>query len=262
VTVLIPAQHLDILRAEGARLAAMPADFLDAPVPSLPDWTVERVVRHTGKVHQWVAGLLAAPPDVDAAAVSAALPGIPRGPECLPVYRSALDGVVAALSAHDPDRPVASFVGVDDVRFWCRRQAHEVTVHRIDAADAVHAAGGPTPDPIEPAGARDGIDEWLHVFVATRHAQRFGTFDAALYGRIVAINAGDDAGWTIRFAEDGTGCDISRAASRSALDVADARLAGAPEAVLLTCWRRRPLDTLDLRGDRGVAEVFHETLRF
>jgi len=262
VTELSPTQHLDILRAEGGRLAAMPAEHLDAPVPSLPDWTLERVVRHTGKIHQWVTGLVAAPPDVDANAVSAELPGIPRGPECLPAYRSALDGVLAALAAHDPDRAVASFVGVDDVRFWCRRQAHEVTVHRIDAADAVRAAGGPVPEPVDPAGALDGIDEWLHVFVATRHAQRFGAFDAALRGRTVGLDAGDGTGWRVHFAQDGNGCDVVQTTTRDELDSAGVRLAGTPEMLLLTCWRRRPLDTLDVRGDRASAQAFHETLRF
>jgi uncharacterized protein (TIGR03083 family) len=262
MSTLNPAQHLDILRAEGARLAAMPADLLDASVPSLPDWTLERVVRHTGKVHQWVTGLLAAPPDVDPRAVSAATAGLPRGAGCLPAYRTALADVVEALASHDPDRPVASFLGAGDVRFWCRRQAHEVTVHRVDAADAVHATGGPAPEPVDPSGAIDGIDEWLSVFVATRHAQRFGPFDDALRGRTIGIDAGDPARWTVRLTDDGTGCEISHSATRGELGVADSSLAGDPGAVLLACWRRRPLDTLDVRGDRALAETFHDTLRF
>ena len=262
MTMMSAAQHLDILRAEGARLASMPTDWLDAPVPSLPDWTLERVVRHTGKIHQWVTGLLAAPPDVDPRAVSAAAAGMPRGADCLPAYRAVLDEVVAALAAHEPDQPVASFMGVDDVRFWCRRQAHEVTVHRMDAADAVHATGGPAPELVDPRGAVDGIDEWLHVFVATRHAQRIGSFDEALRSRTVGIGADGGTGWMVRFADDGTGCEVEAVAKNSQFDAADALLTGTPESLLLACWRRRRLDTVEVLGDRGLAEAFHDTFRF
>lgn len=262
MTMLSPAQYLDILRVEGERFASMPADRLDAPVPSLPDWTLERVVRHTGKIHRWVTGLLAAPPDVDPRTVSAATAGMPHGAECLPAYRAALDEVVAALAAHEPDQPVASFMGVDDVRFWCRRQAHEVTVHRIDAADAVHASGGLAPEPADPQGAVDGIDEWLQVFVATRHAQHIGSFDDVLRGRAVGIGVDSGTGWIVRFADDGTRCEVAETATRAQLDATDALLMGSPEALLLACWRRRPLATLDVRGDRELAETFHDTLRF
>ena len=60
---MTPDQHLVMLQTEGMRLAAMPADALGAPVPTVPGWTLEQVVRHTGKVHRWVAATLAAGPD-------------------------------------------------------------------------------------------------------------------------------------------------------------------------------------------------------
>lgn len=259
MTARTPAQHVEILRTEGGRLASMPVELLAAPVPALPDWTLERVVRHTGKIHQWVTGLLDGPPDVDLRGVAAATAGIPHGAECLPAYRAALDDVVTALDGQEPDRPVASFLGVSDVRFWSRRQAQEVTVHRIDAADAVHAAGGPVPDPIDPAGAIDGIDEWLHVFVANR---RTAATDDPLRSRTVGIDAGEGIGWTVDFAGDGSGCKLTQEATRTQLDSADVRLSGSPETMLLVCWRRRPLESLDVHGDHELAAAFHDTLRF
>ena len=259
---MTPDQHLEIVRTEGLRLAALPDSSLDAPVPALPEWTVERVVRHVGKIHQWVTALLQLPEDADVNAAAAATPGMPHGAECLPAYREALQEMLDEFGAADPDRAVASFLGRATMRFWARRQAHEVTIHRVDAADAVAAAGGPAPEPIDVTSAIDGVDEWLSVFVATRYAQRFGAADATLHGRTLGIDVGDDIGWTVHFADDGSDCEMTPVATRASLDATDALLTGTPEAMLLTCWRRRPLKTLSVEGNRALAEVFHDTLRF
>lgn len=259
---MTPDQHLEIVRVEGMRLATMPDTSLDEPVPALPDWTVERVVRHVGKIHQWVTALLQAPGDADINAAAATTRGMPHGTECLPAYRESLEEMLDAFAASDPDRTVATFLGPATVRFWARRQAHEVTVHRIDAADAVHAGGGSAPVPIDPEGALDGVDEWLHVFVATRYLQRVDAVEAALRNRTVGIDLGGGTGWKVHFAADGSGCEVTSAATRTQLDSSDVLLIGTPEATLLTCWRRRPLGNLEVHGDVLLAEVFHDTLRF
>ncbi|MCB0972821.1 MAG: maleylpyruvate isomerase N-terminal domain-containing protein, partial [Acidimicrobiales bacterium] len=93
-----PAQHLATLRTETARVAALPADALDAPVPALPDWTVERVVRHVGKVHQWVAAVLRLPAGAGMDGVdTATLAGIPTGPGALAAYAESADDLLAAF---------------------------------------------------------------------------------------------------------------------------------------------------------------------
>ncbi|AQA22439.1 mycothiol maleylpyruvate isomerase N-terminal domain protein [Rhodococcus sp. MTM3W5.2] len=139
---MTPDQHLETLRTEGLRLAAMPAAALDAHVPTVPGWTLERVVRHTGRVHRWVRTTLAAGPGAELH--GAGQPeSLPRGPDCLPAYRESLEQLLAEISAHDFDRGAPTFAGPGTVGFWARRQAHEVAVHRVDAADALHAAGGP-----------------------------------------------------------------------------------------------------------------------
>ncbi|HEX2575577.1 MAG TPA: maleylpyruvate isomerase N-terminal domain-containing protein [Aquihabitans sp.] len=253
-----PARHLELLRLEGGRLAAMPVDALDAPVPSLPDWTVERVLRHTGKVHQWVAATLAAGPGGEAAAD---LPGMPRGPACVPAYREALDGVIAELERRAPDEPVTTFAGPADARFWYRRQAQEVAVHRVDAADAVHAAGGPAPEPLAVDGASDGIDEWAGFFLATRWQQRNGDFPDDLTGRTIHVHGTDDpappdgAEWLVTFTGDGVEVATTHAKG-------DTALRGPAEVLLLTLWRRRPLDGLDVIGDRALAERVLDLARF
>jgi uncharacterized protein (TIGR03083 family) len=257
-----PADHLLLLEREGLRLAAMPVDALDAPVPNLADWNVERVVRHVGKIHQWVTGLVAAAPDADVGAVAAATKGIPRGPDCLPAYRESLDEVLDALRSCDPDRPTATFVGPDTARFWCRRQAHEVAVHRIDAADACHAAGGDAHEPIDDVGALDGIDEWCTVFVATRRRQTSGATESPLRRCTVAVRAEGGAtlearSWTLPFDETGLVPGVQPGNHSP-----DVTLRGPAPGVFLTCWRRRALATLDVSGDDELAETFIDTMRF
>jgi len=251
-------RHLDLLRLEGERLASVPVDALDAPVPALPDWNVERVLRHTGKVHQWVTALLAAGPGAD---LSVDLPGLPKGPDCLPAYREALDGVVAELARHDDDEPAVTFAGPGTAGFWYRRQAHEVAVHRCDAADAVHAAGGPTPEPLEVDGAADAIDEWANLFLATRWQQKNGGFPTDMAGHTVHIHGTDDpapadgAEWLLTFTADRVEVQATHAKG-------DVALRGSAPDLLLTLWRRRPLDGLDMIGDVGVAERLYDIARF
>ena len=251
-------RHLELLLTEGERLAAMPADALDAPVPGVPGWTLEQVVRHTGKVHQWVTGMLLAGPE---GTPPTDLPGLPKGPDCLPAYREALGEVLAQLASHEPEQLVLTFDGVQPAAFWFRRQAHEVAVHRMDAADAVAAAGGPPPEPLAADGAADGVDEWARFFLARRWNQRFGPFPPELAGRTIHIHGTDDtpppdgAEWLLTFG-DGT---VAVEATHAKGDVA---LRGSAQDLLLTLWRRRPLQTLDVIGDDLLADRLLDLARF
>lgn len=254
------ARHLEILTSEGGRLAAMPTEGLDAPVPAVQGWTLERVVRHTGRVHRWAAAFLALGPDGDLGDVPEQA-GLPHGPDCLPAYRDALDALVDEIGRHDPAQPAPTFAGRADVAWWIRRQAQEVSVHRVDAADAVHGAGGDAPEPLTADGAADGIDEWARFFLATRFGQRFGALPEALHGSTVHIHGTDDpapadgAEWLLSFGPDG----VDVAATHAKGDVA---LRGPAEALLLTLWRRRPLTSLDLVGNATVAEQLLDAARF
>lgn len=254
-------RYLELLREEGDRVAALPADALGLPVPTLTDWSVERVVRHLGKIHRWVAATLAAGPDADVAATAAGLTGLPKGPDCLPAYREALDEVLTEMGRHDPHETVATFTGVGTAAFWMRRQAHEVAVHRIDAGDAIHAAGGPAPDPLAVDGAADAVDEWAHVFLAHRWMTGSGTVPAELVGRSVHVHGTDDpapvdgAEWLFTFAEN----RVEVVATHAKGDVA---LRGPAADLLLVLWRRRPLTILDVVGDRTVAAHLVDAVRF
>lgn len=255
------ARHLEILRAEGALVAGLPVDSLGATVPSLPDWTVERVVRHLARIHLWVAATFSADPTGPPADVATLRP-VPKGPDCLPAYRDALDELLAEFDHLTPSTPAASFIGeAVDIAWWARRQAQEVSVHRIDAQDAVHAAGGPAPDPLAADGAADGIDEWARLFLGVRFQQRGATIPADLVGRTVHIHGTDDpapsdgAEWLLSFSAD----RISIEATHAKGDVA---LRGSSHDLLLALWNRRPLSTLDVVGDASVAERLLDAARF
>lgn len=254
-----PARHLEILRHEVDLLAAVDPGALGAPVPTLEDWDVERVVRHVGKVHEWVLGMLRLEPGQgmgDAPPVA----GLPKGPDCLPAYRAVADELLAHLEGEDPARTCINFAGVGDVAFWMRRQAQEVSVHRVDAQDAVHAAGGPAPDPLAADGAADGIDEWARFFVAVRWAQK-GSLPDGLAGRTVHIHGTDDpapadgAEWLLTFADDAVEVEATHAKG-------DVALRAPANDLLLAVWRRRPLSTIDLVGDTTFAEHLFDVARF
>ncbi len=256
-------RHLDIIRTEGARLAAMPPDRLDAPVPSIEGWNLERVVRHVGKVHRWVTGVLTASSEADIRAISAGIDSLPKGPDALPAYRAALEAMCEAFTAVDPDKPVATFTGPGEVAFWLRRQAHEVTVHRIDAADAVHAAGGAQPEPVDASGATDGVAEWLEVFAA---AAREPALAGHSYG--VTVEPADPAdqvtSWMLQYPAEGpaTVRPLSASPPETAGDAEpQVVISGPPGAVLLTLWRRRPLAALVVTGERHLAEELLESVR-
>ena len=237
-----PRRHLEILAVEGARLATVPVDALGAPIPSIPGWTVEEVVRHVGKVHQWAAGVIRLPADGDAGTVRPA--GMPKGPDCLPAYREALDLITAALTERPPDTEVQSFIGSVPLAWWIRRQAHEVSVHRWDAQSGVAAAGGADPDAFDVDTAADGIDEWASTFLAVRWAQRTDPEPPA-----------DGSEWLISFVDGGVRVEATHAKG-------DVALRGPAAELLLAMWRRQPLDTLEVIGDRAVAEKLLEVATF
>jgi uncharacterized protein (TIGR03083 family) len=251
-------RHLELLLTEGERLAATPVEALDAPIPAIAGWTVQDVVRHTGRVHRWATGMLLAGPD---GVPPTDLPSMPRGPDCLLAYREALGDLLTQLAGHEPDQPTLTFAGVQPASFWFRRQAQEVSVHRVDVADAVAATGGAAPEPLALDGAVDGIDEWARFFLAVRWGQRNGPFPPELAGRTVHIHGTDDpappegAEWLLSFG-DGT---VAVEATHAKGDVA---LRGSAEDLLLTLWRRRPLDTIEVLGDDLLADRLLDLARF
>ena len=142
----------------------------DAAVPSARRWTVRDLVIHTGNVHDWARAVLRT--GVEQPQDFAADPtGIGAGfDELLFWYAARADALLDLLVGDQvPDEaPVWTFGPADaaaTAAFWPRRQAHEVTMHAVDAG---LAAGRPVADVLlglDPALSADGVDEVLTVML-------------------------------------------------------------------------------------------------
>ncbi|MFJ9713183.1 maleylpyruvate isomerase family mycothiol-dependent enzyme [Streptomyces sp. NPDC101234] len=235
------AEFLRILDREGGALAAAAlAAGLDADVPTCPGWQVRDLLRHTGTIHRWAAGVVA-----DAHPERRPFPDPPAldGTELISWYRDGHRGLVDTLAT--APRNVECWTvhpapASSPLAFWARRQAHETTVHRYDAEAA---RGGPA-SPIGRDFAVDGIDELLRGFHARpRSRLRTGV------PRVLRVRALDaDAAWTVRLSpeppvtEPGAVCE------------AITELAGPADRLYLGLWNRVPVPRVT--GDPELAELW------
>lgn len=159
-------QHLTALAAAGERLAeCAEAAGRSAQVPTCPAWNIDQLVAHQGTVHRWAAANLRGE---DANALPSQTSSLAEQPDILSWYRAGLASLLAAFDEVDDD--VEAMVFLHDAppprQFWARRQAHETTIHSVDALAGVL---GRVPSSAEAAVDRelalDGIDELLCGFV-------------------------------------------------------------------------------------------------
>jgi uncharacterized protein (TIGR03083 family) len=165
-TQLTVDDHLKALVASGNALRdAAAAAGLDARVPTCPTWTVTKLVAHQGMVHRWAAANLRGEKDHDTKASHAqAL----ASPDLLAWYSEGLDALVETVAATPDDAKAMVFLNdaPPPRRFWARRQAHETTIHSVDAIAASLGRRPTAADTeIEPVLADDGLDELLIGFL-------------------------------------------------------------------------------------------------
>jgi uncharacterized protein (TIGR03083 family) len=236
------AEFVEILDREG-RLLAVAAEQAgtDAKVPTCPDWQVKDLLRHTGMVHRWAAAFVAEGhtsyrpdgglPDLD-------------GDELLAWFREGHQYLVGTLASAPPDVQCWHFLPAPSpLAFWARRQAHETTVHRIDAESA---RGGPQTE-IAPGFAADGIDELLRGFHA--RAKSKVRSDEPRVLRVRATDA-DGAVWTVRLSQE------PPVAARDAAGDADCEVAGPVAQLYPALWNRLPFPSVT--GDAAVAALWRE----
>lgn len=224
---------LAVLDAESTLLAEEAGRVLMSdPVPTCPDWTVGELLEHIGGVHRWAAaivtgGLLRNLPAEQEAAVI----GRPPQNGLVPWFRAGAEQILQALIAA-PDE-LHAFVFLKNAppprHFWARRQAHETTIHRVDALAARLGRMPSTAEAgIETAVAVDGIDELVRGFVP-RRSSRLHT-DEPFTMAIAPTDAA--AGWTI--AVSGEPPSVSLGVDQDA----NAVLSGSAAALYLGLWNR------------------------
>jgi uncharacterized protein (TIGR03083 family) len=235
------ADFVQVLEREGLLLAAAAeAAGTDAKVPTCPDWQVRDLLRHTGMVHRWATAIVAERcpsrrpddglPDLD-------------GAELLAWFREGHRRLVDTLASAPPDLACWSFLpAASPLAFWARRQAHETTVHRVDA----ESARGTARSGIAPGFAADGIDELLRGFHARGRSKVRSEEPRVL--RVRATDT-DDAVWTVRLSEQ------APAATRDA-GAADCEVAGPAAQLYLALWNRLPFP--QITGDGTVATLWRE----
>jgi uncharacterized protein (TIGR03083 family) len=241
------------VEAEIARMASVVAGAdLVTPVPTCPDWTLTRLIGHTGFVHRWATKIVEtrATAQIGRRDLDQGLPATEDGyPGWLAAGAAPL---TAALRSAGPDTPVWTWGGSElsgCSGWWARRMLHETAVHRADAEIAV----GLEPS-IDPVVAADGIDEFLtNLPAARRPSVRLAELPA---GSSLHLHATDSDGeWLIRF--DGGGMAWSRGHEK-----ASAAVRGPVAALLLFTYGRIPGSDprLAVFGDSSVLDAWQEKM--
>ncbi|WP_432106252.1 maleylpyruvate isomerase family mycothiol-dependent enzyme [Streptomyces sp. bgisy091] len=237
-------EHLTALIAEGVALASAAREAgLAAAVPTCPGWLVRDLVRHTCVVHRWATAFVAEghrtprpmgpEPDLD-------------GEALLDHFTEGHLALVETLGAAPASLDCWAFLPAPSpLAFWTRRQAHETRIHRVDA----ESAGGGRPTAVAPAHAADGIDELLTGFHA-RAKSRVRT-DTPRTLRVRAVDT--ETVWTVALS-DGPPRTLRGADGETT--PADCTLSGTAEDLYLALWNRRPLSSVSISGDPGLAALW------
>ena len=236
-----PMQHSSYLLAlsrDGEAFGeACAAAGLSAPVSSCPGWSVADLVWHLTEVHHFWRTIVG---EQRPTWEGYEQPPRPSDGDLLLEYRAGFALTLATLSAADPAQANWTWSADHTAGFVVRRMAQETAMHRWDADTAAD-----TVTPIEAELASDGIDEFL------THMLSDVVTDAQPVGGSVHLHCTDVAGeWTVRESADGKQV-VTREHAKG-----DAALRGPASDLLLALWRRTGIASVDVVGDRAVAERF------
>jgi uncharacterized protein (TIGR03083 family) len=239
-TLLRLDDHLEALARSGAALReAAAAAGPEAKVPTCPAWDVTKLVLHQGMVHRWAAANLRGERDHDTAAAQAEGRA---AASLLDWYGHGLAALVDTVRATAEDAEAMVFLrdAPPPRRFWARRQAHETTIHSVDAVAAVCRRWPTAADvEVDPALAADGIDELLMGFI-TRGS---GRLHAAEPTTVLVETSDTGHAWTLRIS------DGPIVTSPGATGRPDAVFSGTAAQLYLSLWNRADEITTDGRAD-------------
>ena len=249
-------EHLSYLDDAGRRLAAAAAAAgLDAPVPSCPDWVVRDLVKHQGGVHRWATGYVKGPRteywDVD---LDDVVGSWPSDDDLIDWFAAGHTGLIEALSEADPDLACWTFLAAPSpLAMWARRQAHETTVHRVDA----ELAAGWQPAKVPAAFAADGVDELLACFITRPR----GSLRADPV-QTLRVSCADDSGdWLVSIEPDRVTTSAGDDATAASTAGRHASVSGPAHDLYLALWHRLPVTSLSVEGDADVFDFFTEQVK-
>ena len=236
------AELLATITAETARLSgALAAAGLDAAVPTAPGWNTARLARHVGDAHRWAEAVVRTRATEFVAVTSLDDRTPPDDHDGVARWlASGAQRLVAALDEAGPDTEVWSWAQQPSSGFWARWAVHETLLRRVDVELAAGLAVT-----VDPGPAVDGVGHWLDVLALTDD----GAHPLRGDGETVHLHATDGHGeWTLTRTPDGLRWAEGHARGDAALRAAAADL-------LLVLTGRRPVDGLDVRGDRAVLDA-------
>jgi uncharacterized protein (TIGR03083 family) len=226
-------EYLPTLRTTNARMDDAAAEALlahgwSARVPGCPDWRLADLVRHVAGVQRfwaWVVRTRATDPG--------GYPEPSTHPDdellgWLDAQHAELEG---ALAGADPLERVWTWAEQQDVAFVLRRQLHEAVVHTVDVEQVLGDIR-----PVPTAFGLDGLDEWLQVIVPATLPD--GPPPGAHPVTFHAVDAG-----------------VERTLFPGSRPFPIAALSGTAGELLLSVWRRVPLEVLTVEGDGLQAEA-------
>ena len=239
--------YIKALALEGSRLAAAASSGLGDPVPSCPGWTVTELLRHLAYVHDWaashVSGALVTP--LPTPPEEMIVSNGPSGPQLVTHYLESNRNLVVALQGADPAIRCWTFLPAPSpLTFWARRQAHETTIHRVDAE---LAAGSVTPVTAE--FAADGIDELLFGFCSPARKRRS---DSERSLELVATDIRRQ--WLVE-------ADLRGFSIKAETGPAQYHVRGPAAGLYRLMWNRPAGAGLETAGDPAVMDWWHRTVR-
>jgi uncharacterized protein (TIGR03083 family) len=239
-------EYLEAIERESAAIAVALKSGRSLAVPSCPGWRVADLVVHLGIIQRWATEMVRSGAAERLGGREELFAIDPDDPALLEWFRDGARDLVEVLRSSPADAPVWSWTPERSVGFWERRQAHEAAVHRWDAQRALGAA-----EPIDPALAADGVDEWLYVFAVGRSR---ATSPRTGIGESFHLHCTDEQGeWVVRF--DGDGMEVKREHAKAAVAVR-----GPASDLLLFVWGRQSVGGLEVLGDSSMLERWNELL--
>jgi uncharacterized protein (TIGR03083 family) len=225
-------EHNADLLLRAARMAG-----LDARVPSCPQWRVLGLLQHVTKIHHWATAIISG---VERSKLTFEPPA---EDEIYAVFAAGCGALLAALrSAPDNLQAWTMFPSTSPRLFWARRQAHETTIHRVDAELA--ADFGVTE--IATEFAKDGLDELLCGMIGAR----ISAVDLPRSFTMTVTPLDANAAWTVTASPQQIRCEPL------ARDFSDLNVFGLAADLYRWAWHRAGDDEVALRGDMSVADTW------
>jgi uncharacterized protein (TIGR03083 family) len=242
------AEHIAVLALEGERIASAGEEAgPDALVPTCPEWAVRDLLHHQGGLFRWSAGYVAgAVVERKGLDYDTTVGALPDDAHLIEWFGQCHADLVETLRSADPAVQCWTFMAAPSpLAFWARRQAHESSIHRVDAELAAEL----TPEVVTPSFGADGLDELLAGFFARRQGDPRADPPRSLSVRCTDV----DAGWRMTVSTESV---TTTAEADAGATAPDCIVRGPASDLYHSLWNRLPADVLTIEGDSAALDLF------